>query len=283
MKQTISLITVILILFFSSCASIIVRDIELDKTQPFTHNIETLMVTNSSYTIKNKDTTKFETVITQHFDKKNKLIKQIDYYKNNKTHTTYFNYNSKNLLVTKTSKNQDSIDILRYEYFYDKKNRVIESKSYYKNESWAQKLTQYDSKGNRIMERLNSSKPNSNDWISLFEYNYKKRFYTVKTLDTNYVEKYKSRYITYFNKKGYLVKTEHFAEDEQKILMSFITSEYDESGNLTSKKSFDKDGKMKSENYYINKYDSFGNIIQRDRYYENRIVETSKFEIKYRE
>ena len=75
MKQTNRLIIVILILFFTSCRTITVREIKLDETQPLKHNIESLTATNINYTIKGKDTTKSETVIIQYFDKKNKIVK----------------------------------------------------------------------------------------------------------------------------------------------------------------------------------------------------------------
>lgn len=283
MKQTSQLIIIILILFFTSCRTITVREIELDETQQLRRNIESLTATNINYTIKGKDTTKLETVIIQYFDKKNNLIKQIDYYPKNRTHTTYFNYNSANLLVTTTSKNQDSIDDMRREYFYDKKNRVIESKSFYENESWKQKLTEYDSKDNRVMQRLNSSKPSSTDWITLFKYNYKKRFFTYKTLDSNYVAKYKTSHITYFDKRGYLIKSETYADEELKNLTGCTTKKYDKAGIRMWRKSYGKDGKFKSESYYVNIFDSVGNIIQRDHYYENRVLETSKIVYKYRE
>ncbi|MEM0542786.1 hypothetical protein WFZ85_09155 [Flavobacterium sp. j3] len=282
MKQTNRFVIIILILFFTSCRTITVREIELDETQPLTHNIESLTETNIKYTINGKDTTKFETVIIQHFNKKNNLIKQIDYYPKNKTHTTYFNYNAANLLVNETSKNQDSIEDTRSEYFYDKKNRVIEWKNFSKNKSWIQKLTEYDSKGNRVMQRLNSSKPNSSDWITLFEYNYKKRFFTYKTLDSNYVAKYKTGNKTYFDKRGYLIKSETYADEEFKNLTGYSTYKYDKAGNRVWRKSYGKDGTVKSESYYVNIYDSVGNIIQRDHYYENRILETSKIVYKYR-
>ena len=86
----------------------------------------------------------------------------------------------------------------------------------------------------------------------------------------------------YFNKKGYIIKTEFIYTNSNKDYSNKSIIEYDKLGNLTKRTSFDKDGKPKESTESRNVYDEKGNIIVREKYLKEKLIEKTTYKITYR-
>jgi hypothetical protein len=265
----------------ASCHTIKVQEIEMDYTQALRGNIKAMKVSDIYYKVEGIDTIKQITEIFQEFDENKNLIKQIDIFPNQSFHTTYYYYNSKELLDSSVSVDQNFIKYSKTQFGYNTKNQKIDYRHYSSNKLTTRKQWEYDAKGNRAVERMFSSIRKSSNGTTIFNYDYKKRFYTLKTLDSNNVLKHRHASKTYFNKRGLLVKTEFYEDQELTKLKSYSVSTYDKSGNLQSQISYDAEGKIRNKSIYVNRYDFKGNIIERNLYLDDKLRTGQQMEIEY--
>ncbi len=249
----------------------------MDSTQDLIGNIKQIEVNTIDYPINKKDTIVNKEHSIVFFDERNRIIKQIDFYKKF-TDETYFNYKN-NLLENMISK----IDkrIRKTEYKYDNKNNIIEYNELENDTLFFKKTSVYDNKNNPVELRFfypNSKYINS---IEKFTYDYKHSIVNIESFDEN--NKPKNYYvIIHFNEKGYIVKTEFIYRDSNIGHSNISILEYDKQGNLTKRNSVDKDGKLNETRVYKNTYDQKGNIIIREEYWKDKVIKKTTSTITYR-
>jgi hypothetical protein len=270
------LIYLVLLLFSVSCKSIKIRGIESDSTQELIGKIRSLNVNTFHYPISKKDTIGWEEHTVILFDKKNKPLKQTDYYPNSTSETT-FNYRN-GLLQIKISKIVNSIR--KTEYKYDKRKNLIEFNRFENDTLYFSKTSNYDSKDNLIRQTFFHPNYKRNNSVEKFTHDYKNRNISVKSFDENNLPK--NGYLKiYYDKKGRIIKTETIYRRLKKEYSTYYTNEYDKLGNLTKRMRFDKNGSPKDVSYYKNIYDEKGNIIIREEYWKDKIIIKTNTEITY--
>lgn len=262
---------------FLSCNSIKVKEMELDSTQDLVGKIKQIEMTTFHYPINDKDTIvrKINSIIF--FDKKNRITKQIDYYPKFIDETD-FNYKN-NLLENTISKIGKRIN--KTEYKYDDKKNVIEYSQLENDTLHFKKSSIYDSKNNPIEQIYFHPNYKRNNSVEKFTYDYKNRTVNIQSFDED--NKPKNHYLkTYFNKKGFIIKTEFIYTNSNKGYSNTSIIEYDKLGNLTRRVSLDNDGKPKESTDYKNTYDEKGNIIVREKYWKQKLIEKTAYKITYR-
>jgi hypothetical protein len=273
--KKISLLPILLIFF--SCNSIKIKEMEMDSTQDLIGKIKKIEMSTFRYPINEKDTIIHKENSIVYFDIKNRIVKQIDYYLKFIDETD-FNYKN-NLLENTVSKSGKRIS--KTEYKYDNKNNIIEYNQLDNDTLYFKKTTVYDNQNNPIEETYFHPNYKSNNSIEKFTYDYKNRIVNIQSFDEN--NKPKNNYLKrYFNKKGYIIKTEFIYTDSNKDYSNKSIIEYDKLGNLTKRTSFDKDGKPKESTESRNIYDEKGNIIVRETYLKEKLIEKTIYKIKYR-
>jgi hypothetical protein len=250
---------------------------EMDSTQDLIGKIKQIEMSTFHYPINKKDTIVSKENSIVFFDDKNRIIKQIDYYLKFIDETD-FNYKN-NLLENTISKSGKRIS--KNEYKYDDKNNVIEYNQLENDTLYFRKNSIYDNKNNPIEQTYFHPNYKSNNSVEKFNYNYKNRIVNIQSFDEN--NKPRNHYLkTYFDKKGYIIKTEFIYTDSNKGYSSTSAMEYDKLGNLTKRTSFDRDGKPKESTEYKNTYDDKGNIILREKYLKEKLIEKTAYKITYR-
>jgi hypothetical protein len=265
------------LLIFLSCNSVKIKRIEMDYTQDLIGKIKQIEMSSFRYPTNKKDTVVHEEKSIAFFDKKNKIIKQIDYYPKF-IDETYFNY-KKDLLestVSKIDKRSSKI-----EYKYDDKKNIVEYSQLENDTLYFRKTSVYDKQNNRLEETYSHPKYKNNNSVDEFTNDYKNRKVTIQSFDEN--KKPKNYYaLTHFNKKGYIIKNELIYTDSKKREPIINTLEYDKRGNLTRRFGLDKDGKPKDVFEYKNTYDEKGNISTREKYSKEKLIEKTVYKITYR-
>ena len=262
---------------FISCNSIKVKETELDTTQDLVGKIKQIEMTTFHYPINNKDTIVRKENSIFLFGMKNILTKQIDY--NPKFFDeTNFNYKN-NLLENTISKIEKRTNKTLYKY--DDKNNVIEYCQLTNDTLYFKKSSIYDSKNNPIEQIYFYPKYRRNNSIEKFTYDYKNRIVNIQSFDED--NKPKNHYLkTYFNTKGFIIKTEFIYTDSNKGYSNTSIIEYDKLGNLTRRINLDNDGKPKETIEYKNTYDKKNNIIIREKYWKQKLFEKITYKITYR-
>lgn len=261
---------------FLSCNSIKVKEMELDSTQDLIGKIKQIEMTTFHYPIFDKDTIVHKENSIIFFDKKNKITKQI-YYFPKFIDETDFNY-KKNLLENTISKNGKRIN--KTEYKYDDKNNVTEYSQLENDTLYFKKSSIYDSKNNPIERIYFHPNYKRNNSVAKFTYDYKNRYVNIQSFDEE--NKPNNHYLkTYFNKKGFIIKTEFIHNDSNKSSSNTSIIEYDKLGNLTRRVSLDNNGKPKDSTEYKNTYDEKGNIIVREKYWKQKLIEKTTYKITY--
>lgn len=177
------------------------------------------------------------------------------------TVTTSYTYNGNNLIDIKPDYNKQSSTKMEY----DKKGNMINRKSLYQNSVILEKKMFYDKNNNKIKEiHLESGKPGD---TTLFKYNYKNR------TKTSYYLKSNSESKTYYNHKGQIIRVD---SRYGKLLY-----EYDKMGRISKKISYDKNDNLKFEQNYINTYDKKKNLIMTKIISNNKLYETTIYQIEY--
>lgn len=266
----------ILFVFFS-CNTIKIKKLELDSTQDLIGNIEQIDIRTFRYPSNEKDTTVSKVNSMVFFDGKNKIIKQFDYYGkfNYETDFIYKN-NVLDHTVSKSGKTTSKI-----EYKYDHKNNLIECNKLENDTLYVRKTSVYDKQNNPIEQIYFYPNYRSLNGIEKFTYDYKNKTVHIRSLDEN--NNPKNRYLkTYFNKKGYRIKTESIPTDSKENITNTSIFEYDKLGNLTKISNFDHYGKPKDSIVYKNTYDEKGNIIVREKFWKQKLIEKTTYQITYR-
>ena len=248
----------------------------MDSTQDLIGKIKQIETSTFRYPINKKDTIVHKENSVVFFDERNRIIKQIDYYQKFIDETD-FNYKN-NLLENTISKSDKRIS--KTEYKYDDKNNVIEYSQLENDTLYFKKKSIYDNKKNPIEQTYFHPKYKSNNSVEKFTYDYKNKIVNIQSFDEN--NKPRNHYLkTYFNKKGYVIKTEFIYTDSNKGYSNTSIIEYDKLGNLTRRISFDNDGKPKESTEYKNTYDENGNIIIREKYWKEKLIEKTTYKITY--
>lgn len=194
-----------------------------------------------------------------HFDRKGKLIKQVDYYKNGKI-TTQFLYNKNGFIIEEFSTNNDSTSFSKNTYEYDKNSNLINYKNFSEGKLIFEKIMTYDKKNN-----LSETKyiHNSSGKISIEKYfqNYNANSEEIITIDSTMNEK--TSFIRFYDKKGNIIKTNFLS----KGFNSTSKFEYDKNGNITKMEVF-RGEKLTLTKKYKYTFDKKKNIIER-KLYEN--------------
>jgi hypothetical protein len=271
------LIFIPIIFVFLSCNSIKIKEMEMDSTQELIGKVKQIEMNTFRYPIRKNDTIVRKENSVVFFDKKNRIIKQIDYYLKFIDETD-FNYKN-NLLENTISKSGKRIR--KTEYKYDDKNNIIEYNQLENDTLYFRKNSIYDSKNNPLEQTYFHPNYKRNNSVEKFTYDYKNRIVKIQSFDEN--NKPKNHYLkTYFNKKGYIIKTEFIYTDSNIDYSNKSIIEYDKLGNLTKRTSFDKDGKPKESTESRNIYDEKGNIIVREKYMNEKLIEKTTYKITYR-
>jgi hypothetical protein len=266
----------ILFLFLISCNSVKIKEMEMDSTQDLTGKIQQINISTIHYPISIKDTITREEKSVIFFDSKNKITRQIDFYPKFKDETSFV-YKNKQLVST-ISKIGNQTTII--EYKYDKNKNVIEYKQLVNDTLIILKTSTYDKRNNLTEETRSFPNYMKNNSFEKFETDYKNRTVKIQSFDEN--RKMKNHYLkTYFNKKGYVIKTEFIYPNSNKDYSTYSIIEYDRFGNLMSRKNLDKERKVKESIDYKNTYDENGNIIIREKYLTEKLIEKTTFQIIY--
>lgn len=248
----------------------------MDSTQELLGKIKKIEMITFHYPINDKDTIVRKVNSIIFFDNKNRITKQIDYYPNFIDETD-FNYKN-NLLENTISKIGKRIR--KIEYKYDEKKNIIEYSQLENDTLYFKKSSIYDSKNNPIEQIYFHPNYKRNNSLEKFTYDYKKRVVYVQSFDEN--NKPKKRYLKkYFNKKGYIIKTEFIYTDSNEGYTNTSIIEYDKLGNLIRRVSLDNNGKPKETTDYKNTYDEKGNIIIREKYWKQKLIEKTSYKITY--
>lgn len=264
------------LVFFISCNPLKFKEYEMDYTQELIGKIRRIDAVRYRYSLKKNDTIVQIDTIILHYDKKNKLIKQIDITKNN-TDETVFNY--KNGLLESTSSTAGE-GTSTTTYKYDDKKNVIEYSQIFNDRLHFLKKSIYDKNNNPLEEIYHHPYKESLNSVSKFDYNYKEKSVIIKSIKQNNIAN--NHYLKkYYNKKGFMIKSEFIYTDSNKESSFSSKSEYDKLGNLMKTIGFDSYGKNRSIREYKNTYDEKGNIVIRDEYSNEKLVEKTTFKITY--
>ena len=250
---------------------------EMDSTQNLIGKIKQIEMSTFRYTFNNKDTivSKINSIVF--FDNKNRIIKQIDYYNKFIDET---NYNYKNNLLENTISKSGKRNS-KNEYKYDIKNNVIEYNQLENDTLYFRKNSIYDNKNNPINQTYFHPNYRSINSVAKFNYDYINRTVNIQSFDEN--NKQRNHYLkSYFDKNGYIIKTDFIYTDSNKGHSNTSVIEYDKLGNLTKRSVFYIDGKPKEITEYKNSYDEKGNIILRERYLKEKLIEKTTYKITYR-
>lgn len=264
------------LLLIFSCKPIKIKEIKMDLTQDLIGEIEQINVTTFHYPLNSNDTiiSTENSIIT--FNSKNKITKQIDSYSKFTEETTFI-YNH-DLLVSTISKNGNRVR--KIEYKYDNKKNIIEYKELENDTIYFIKTSIYDEKNNPINQTYLFPNYKSNNSLEKFETDYKNRTVKIQSFDEN--DKIKNHYLkTYFNKNGYIIKTETIYNDSNNRNSRSSIINYDKLGNLLSRISFDNSGNIKVSTEYKNTFDEKGNIIIREKYSDEKLVQKKTYQITY--
>ena len=159
-------------------------------------------------------------------------------------------------------------------YKYDKKNNQIEEKITDNKRVYCLSTQAFDKHNNRIEKK--SIYFGKLPGITKTEYDYKNGFFVSKsTKDTLSIERTGPK--KYFNKKGYLIKS----ETANKSLNNYYTYDIDVKGNLTKKTFYKGDSSIIETVTYKNTYDTIGNITIRERFLNGKLIEKTTYEIIY--
>lgn len=249
----------------------------MDSTQELIGKIKQIEMNTFRYPINKNDTIVRKENSVIFFDEKNRIIKQIDYYLKF-INETDFNYKN-DLLENTISKSGKRIR--KTEYKYDDKNNIIEYSQLENDTLYFRKNSIYDNKNNPLEQTYFHPNYKRNNSVEKFTYDYKNRIVNIQSYDEN--NKPKNHYLKrYFNKKGYIIKTEFIYTNSNKDYSNKSIIEYDKLGNLTKRTSFDKDGKTKESTESRNIYDEKGNIIVREKYIKEKLIEKTTYKITYR-
>ena len=249
----------------------------MDSTQELIGKVKQIEMNTFRYPINKNDTIVHKENSVVFFDEKNRIIKQIDYYLKFIDETD-FNYKN-DLLENTISKSGKRIR--KTEYKYDDKNNIIEYNQLENDTLYFRKNSIYDNKNNPLEQKYFHPNYKRNNSVEKFTYDYKNRIVNIQSFDEN--SKPKNHYLKrYFNKKGYIIKTEFIYTNSNKDYSTKSIIEYDKDGNLTKRTVFDKDGKPKESTERRNIYDEKGNIIVREKYLKEKLIEKTTYKITYR-
>lgn len=266
-----------ILLIFLSCNSIKIKEMEMDSTQDLIGKIKQIEISTFRYPINKEDTVVHKENSVVFFEMENRIIKQMDYFLKF-TDETDFNYKN-NLLENTISKSGKRIR--KTEYKYDDKTNVIEYNQIENDTLFFRKRLIYDNKNNPLEQTYFFPNYKSHNSVEKFTYDYKNRIVNIQSFDEN--NKPRNHYLkTYFNKKGYIIKTEFIYTDYNKGVSNTSMIEYDKLGNLTKRTSFDEDEKVEASMEYKNTYDKKGNIILREKYLKDKLIEKTTYKITYR-
>ncbi len=250
---------------------------ETDSTQELIGKVKQIELNTFLYTFNKNDTIVHNENSVVFFDEKNKIIKQIDYYLKF-INETDFNY--KNELLENTISKRGK-RIRKTEYKYDDKKNIIEYNQSENDTLYFRKNSIYDKNNNPLEQTYFHPNYKRNNILEKFTYDYKNRIVNIQSFDEN--NKPKNYYLkTYFNKEGYIIKTEFIYTDSNKDNSNTMIIEYDKLGNITKSSSFDKDGKLNGLTESRNIYDEKGNIIIREKYFKEKLIEKTTYKITYR-
>lgn len=263
-------------IFLVSCHSIKIEENRMDniKIQKLVGKIREIRVKISNNSSKENVFTDQGTTFT-YWDKRGKIIKQVDQYNEKYIDSTLFLYEGNLLTKSITTSNTKSPELL-LEYKYDKKGNEIEYISYFNKKIDSKIVKKYDSKGNVISKEYIGSKGELKQ-KELFEIDYIKKWVTVRLFDAE--SKLKSTYSKFrFDKNGRRIQTEViFPKKEQNIC---TINEYDKKGNLLKSFSCNNDKNEKVTTYKY-AFDAFGNVIKQEKFINSDLISTTSIYILY--
>lgn len=246
------LLLILLISTLSCSVSKHKSDVDLESFKDFKKVKIAKLFSISEYK-KLPDTSK----IDFHFDRKGKLIKQIDYYKNGNI-ITHFSYNKIGFISEEFSINDDSTSNSKNIYEYDSNGNLVKYKSFSEGKLMFEKLMFYDKKNN-LTETKYINHPSGKISIEKYFQNYDENFEEIITVDS--VRNEKSTLFRFYDKKGNLIRTNF----SSKVYNSTSKMEYDKNGNITKMQVF-RDEELTLIKKYEYTFDERKNIIERNLY-----------------
>lgn len=281
-KTSIKFITklsfILIVFSLISCKSIEIEniDIETSTVKNLQGKVKELEIISCQYYTNNINSEKIDSLNIHSiifFNKKKRILKQIDSYPNFKSEVNY-NYKNK-LLVSTVTKIANRID--RTEYKYDEKKNLINYKSFQNDTLCININYKYDLKNNPILVQkifyIDGKEKRKDNFKNI--YNYKDQ--TVKQCNLNQKNSDNGFYITYYDDKGKEIKSESI--DSLENIKNSVTYEYDKSGNLIKK--INTSNQQRQIHNYEYKFDKRKNIIQIIEIFENKTMSKTNIMIKY--
>jgi hypothetical protein len=265
-------IALLLLLVLCSCSSIKIKELKDDYTQPLIGKVKSIHATIYEYRIAENDTTVWTKSNLMEFDTDNHLIKET---KINEDEKTEINYKYTNDLVTEITSPQDKNNY-KTVFTYDSNQNCIEEKAFNDNRIFRTTTQIFDAQNNPVEENREFFDGMNHKTKTTYNYN-QKTLITEKSMDTLFIGIVKTK--MNFNKKGYITRTENLKENTPNNFNQF---KIDNAGNLIQKTTHYSDGTIKETFSYQNTYDKKGNIIARKKFYNDKLVGETKFDIVYR-
>lgn len=269
------LVNLLFFIFLFSCSSIKIKEQKNDCPTLYGH-VKRIEAVSQLYSLgKNAEpSSKINSNIF--YDKINRIIKQFDCYNTINCDSTIFKYdNNSGLLVNILNSKIKNHETLKVVYRYDTNGNEIERNEYQNDTLYYNSFNEYDKYNNQIKStRLDKKNVTTNR----YDYNYKKRYYTVKSFK-NGSNNPTYTIISYYNKKGYITKEEKLNKDSNFTL--FCTFEYDYYNNLSKQVFYDDNNKATSTNKFTRIFDKKGNMISKESYQNEKLYEKNTYNITY--
>lgn len=259
------------LIFFISCSSIKIKELEIDHTQDLIGNVKSLNIITSYYRFNLRDTTQTMTEkSTIYFNNKNQILKERSSFFNE---TTY-NYRNDNLESTVST---NKAGISKLEYIYDKNSNVIIYNEFQNDTLFFIKTSIYDSNNNPIERTYFHPYSKNINSSEKYVYDYKNKTVIIHSFDEN--NKLRNQYLKFFyDKRGFIIRTETINNNSNKQITSSI-NEYDKLGNLIKRINYNENNDEVI--IYKNQYDKRGNIVLREKILKNKLIEKTIYEITY--
>jgi hypothetical protein len=267
-------IYLLLFISFISCQSVKIKELDFDTIPLAKSKIKEIHEIMVTYDENGK--VMYSDNLILYYDSENKNIKEVGFVPNSSDDVILIYENG--LLVKKEFIHENYISYL--EWKRDKKGNVIEYKHVENNFPIINSFGTYDKNNNPLGGYSYNSKNKKSS--SKYEYDYKKRMVKIISFDENNIPN-PNYVINYFDKKGYIIKTEYVATGDQKSTSFGFDVEYDNKRNIIRSTSFDSNNNKTAYGEYKYIYDKKGNIIEKNKYVNGKLIEKTTHEITYAE
>lgn len=259
-----------------SCTSMDIKTLDINTIQGLRGKVKEMDISSSRYQINETGTSEIyslKTHSTIFFNKKNKILKQIDKYQNLTTISDFI-YND-NLLIKRIDTVNNRID--KTEYKYNKKKNLIGYDDF-ENGNLSFSITYtYDPNKNPIQILRTFYTPEPQISKETLKYNYEER--TAKIYIHDRMSDPNSYLKMYYNKRGLKIKLESIQANNNSGTST--TYEYDKWGNLLKQVDFDEKLNPSQILTYKYIYDRKGNTTQIEEYSKYKMTSKTVIKITY--